>query len=426
MMRLTTCLTLLAVSLAATPVTLTAQESRVDSLEARIRELEARLDSLLNEIARGRADSAAKSAAAELEALRAAARAAAGEPEQDTAAASRTSNLNILNPEISATGDVLSLYVDPAGEPGYLTAVPREFEFSFEAALDPYTRTKIFVTHEEELEIAGLAEEDEEGAAHPAVDIEEGYIYWIGLPGFGLKVGKFRQQIGLYNRWHTHALPEVDRPLPTVAFLGHDGLIQTGLSAALPTLTLGISTQTFTIELARASNDALFDGGKKLSFLGHFNSFWDISAASYLQLGAAVVYGENDDAALTSRLYQLDFSYRWRPPGRALYRDFTLKGEWYFAEKDYGNEKPKGDGGYLQANYRLDRRWVLGARADYVDSYGDEPEILQIVPTVTWWQSEWVRLRLQYNYVKPKDGSAGHTVIAQVVWAVGPHKHETY
>ncbi len=426
-MRLTTCSTLAVALLALSASCLSAQETKADSLEARIRELEARLDSLLAELDRGRADSTARATAAELEALRAAARAAGGEPTQDTTEASRTRDLSILNPEISVTGDILGLYVDPAAEPGYFTAVPREFEFAFQADLDPYTRTKIFVAHENDFEIAGLGEdEDGEEHTHPPVEIEEGYIYWVGLPRVGLKAGKFRQQIGLYNRWHTHALFEVDRPLPSVAFLGEDGLIQTGLSIALPSLSLGVSTQTFTLELTRGNNDALFEDGKRLSFLGNFASFWDLSAASYLQLGATAVYGENDDVGLKSQLLQIDISYRWRPPGRGLYRDFTLKAEWYFAKKDYGDERPTGDGGYIQANYRLNRRWVVGARADYLAYYGDEPEIVQIVPTITWWQSEWVRLRLQYNYVKPNDSGAGHTVIAQVVWAAGPHKHETY
>jgi hypothetical protein len=129
--------------------------AKVDSLEAKIRELEARLDSLLAALARGEgSDSAAKSAGAELEALRAAARKAGGEQEQDTTEASRTRNLSILNPEISVTGDVLGQYLSPAGEQGYFTFVPREFEFAFEAALDPYTRTKIFLSYEEEFAIA--------------------------------------------------------------------------------------------------------------------------------------------------------------------------------------------------------------------------------------------------------------------------------
>ncbi len=425
--RLFISLGLAAAVLATTPIGVSAQETKADSLEARIRELEARLDSLLAELVRGRADSAARAAAAELEALREAARAAAGEQKQDTAGTSRTSNLNILNPEISVTGDILGLYVAPAEGNNYVTAVPREFEFSFQAALDPYTRTKIFVAHEEDFEIAGLGEEEgEEEGGHPAVEIEEGYIYWVGLPGFGLKAGKFRHQIGLYNRWHTHALLEVDRPLATVAFLGEDGLIQTGVSIDLPVLMLGPSTQNLTVEATRGSNHALFEEGKEPSFLASFTSFWDLSAASYLQLGATGVYGENDDAGLRSRLLELDFSFRWRPPGRGLYKDFALKGEWYFANKDFGEEEMKGNGGYLQANYRLNRRWVLGARADFLDDYGEQPDILQLVPAVSWWQSEWVRLRLQYNYVKPKNGGDNHTVIAQVVWAVGPHKHETY
>ena len=52
--------------------------------------------------------------------------------------------------------------------------------------------------------------------------------------------------------------------------------------------------------------------------------------------------------------------------------------------------------------------------------------IQMVVPSLTWWQSEWIYLRLQYNYVKPNQLSASHTIMAQVVWAVGPHKHETY
>jgi hypothetical protein len=419
----------------ATPIALPAQEAaRADSLEARIRELEARLDSLLTALARGPgADSAVTTAAQELEALRAAARAAAGtQPAQDTTPAqSRTRNLNILNPEISVTGDVLGQYLAPAAEDNLLTAVPREFEFAFEAALDPYTRTKIFVAYEEEFRIAGLSEEAEEegegGHAHSGFGIEEGYLYWVGLPAnFGVKAGKFRQQIGLYNRWHTHALLEVGRPLPTLAFLGDDGLIETGVSLVAPPLVAGPSVQTLTLEVATAGNDALFDGGDRLAFLGSLSSFWDLSAASYLELGAAAVYGENPEASLKSSLINIFALFRWRPPGRALYRDLRIAGEYYFARKDSALPSLDGNGGYLQGNYRFNRRWVVGLRFDYLDDYGDDPTIYMLVPALTWWQSEWVYLRLQYNYVKPNGLNGSHTLTAQVVWAIGPHKHETY
>jgi hypothetical protein len=417
---------------AAAPVGARAQEAKIDSLKARIRELEARLDSLMAALAQGaQSDSAAATAAAELEALRAAAEAAAAEQEPpDTAQESRTRDLSILNPEISVTGDIVGTYTAPADERNRFTGVPREFEFGFESALDPYTRTKIFISYEEELEIAGLQlEEEGEEHAHSGFGIEEGYLYWVGLPAnLGLKIGKFRQEIGLYNRWHTHALLEVDRPLPAVAFLGDDGLIQTGLALGLPTLATGPGTHVATLEITRSENEALFESANEISFLGNIRSFWDLSPSTYVQFGATGVYGENNDAVdpFKTSLLAVDVSLRWRPPGRALYRDFSLRGEWYFARRDLGASDLTGNGGYLQANNRLNRRWLAGLRVDYLDDYGAGRELYQLVPSITWWQSEWVFFRLQYHYVKPQDGGSSHTVLLQTVWAVGPHKHETY
>lgn len=418
----------------AAPLSSWGQEAKIDSLEARIRELEARLDSLMAALARGEgapgAAGGVDSAAAELEALRAAAEAAAAEQEApDSAQASRTRDLNILNPEISVTGDVVGTYRAGAGERNRFSGVPREFEFGFVSALDPYTRTKIFIAYEEELEIAGLQLEEEGEAGHSGFGIEEGYLYWVGLPAnFGLKIGKFRQEIGLYNRWHTHALLEVDRPLPAVAFLGDDGLIQTGAAVGLPSLVTGPGTHTVTLEVTRSENEALFESANELSFSGNLRSFWDVSPSTYLQLGATGVYGENKDAEqpFKASLLALDFSLRWRPAGRGLYRDFSLRGEWYFARRDIGPSDLNGNGGYLQANYRVNRSWLVGLRGDYLDNYGAGGELYQLVPSVTWWQSEWVYFRLQYNYVKPEDGGNNHTVLFQTVWAMGPHKHEIY
>jgi hypothetical protein len=418
-----------AVLTAAGTPALSAQQpaEAPDSMEAEIRRLKARLDSLervLERLLRAETDTA--TARDELAALRAAARAAAGERAvSDTAAAqeSRTRDLQILNPEISVTGDVVGAYAHASGAAASTTAVPREFEFSFQAALDPYTRTKIFVTREQEFEIAGFPEEEEE-EGHGGFEIEEGYLYWVGLPGgIGVKAGKFRQEIGLYNRWHTHALLEVERPLAAVTFLGEDGLIQTGASLSSPALSVGPSTQTALFEVTTGTNDALFAGGNDLSVLGRVQSFWDVGRTSYFQVGATGVWGENEEVSLRSRLLGLDVAYRWEP---SIYRGISLKGEWYFAEQDLDGVVETGHGGYGQVNFRLTRSWILGARADFVDGYGSAPHLVQLAPSITWWQSEWVRLRLQYNMVRPEAGEANHTVLAQVVWAMGPHKHETY
>lgn len=413
------------------PGALVAQEpTRTESLEAEVRRLRARLDSLERVLERlvheGRDTTAAVD---ELARLREAAKAAAGATEKPEPGPqqSRTRDLSVLNPEISVTGDLVGSYLAPSGEGNTASATPREFEFSFQAALDPYTRTKIFLTREEDFEIAGFPEDTASAEEESAFEIEEAYLYWVGLPGnIGIKLGKFRQEIGLYNRWHTHALFEVDRPLPTTAFLGEDGLIQTGASVVLPSLTVGPSTQTVTVEATIGNNDVLFDGGNQFSYLGRFQSFWETGAGTFVQFGATGVWGQNDNEALVSRLLGLDFTFRWRPPSKALYRDLQLKGEWYFGERDVAGTTVTANGGYGQLNFRFGRQLIAGTRVDYVGGYPGNPSIVQIVPSLSWWQSEWVRLRLQYHYVRPEGGPGSHTMLFQVVWAVGPHKHETY
>jgi len=60
----------------------------------------------------------------------------------------------------------------------------REVEFSFQSALDPYAKTKIFLS-----------------AGTEGVEVEEAYLYWTGLPGgFRIDLGRFRQQVGELNR----------------------------------------------------------------------------------------------------------------------------------------------------------------------------------------------------------------------------------
>jgi hypothetical protein len=439
---------LIGVHIGLAPAAATAQEpERTDSLEREIQLLKHRLDSLqrvLEVLTAEEQDTIP--VADELAALRAAAREAAtgAAAAADTTASqgNRTRNLSLLNPEISVTGDLVSHHARPAGTRSETGVVPREFEFSFQAPLDPYTRTKIFAAKHEDITIAGLPESghDQEDSGdetdqeaeeashdHGGFEIEEAYVYWVGLPGaFGLKAGKFRQSIGLYNRWHTHALWEVDRPLPLTLFLGEDGLIQTGLSLTLPSVTLGPSTQTLILEGTTASNETVFGQGGDLSALGRFQSFWDLGAAAYLQVGASGVYGNNDEAGLTSRLAELDVAFRWAPPNRSLYQALHLKGEWYYGEKEIAGQTQHGKGAYLQLNYRASRRLIFGVRGDYVYDFDDLPDTYQLVPSITWWQSEWLYLRLQYNYVKPDPEAGSHTVLAQVVWAIGPHKHENY
>jgi len=411
-MRRTTCAVLFAIAALAPPASSQQPTQRqVDSLAAQVRQLRAKLDSLLTTMRRPAPAPAAP--ADELAALRAAASQAAGA--KDTVGAADTSNAPVgrernqsqLNPEIGVTGDVRA-YAVP-GEVQRNNFDPREFEIGFQSALDPYSHTKIFVSIE-----------------NGAVSLEEGYAYWTGLPGrLRLDVGKFRQQFGELNRWHLHALPETEYPLAVTAYLGEDGLSGTGIS--LYRAFGGLGTHELTAQVTSSSSDVeLFGGGGRPTFLGRLLNFWQLNGSTYMQLGGSFLYGTEPDSALHTMVGGLEFRLTWRPPARALYKEWTVRGELLALDKEFAGTGPTRLGGYVSSTYRLNQRFILGARYDYVESPDFGVITRQFIPSLTMWQSEWVFLRAQYQWRRVANAPDDHQIAMQAVWAIGPHKHETY
>jgi len=389
----------------------------MDSLAAQVRALRAKLDSVLAGLARRPAPAATAAAAAppgdDLAALRAAAVQAAGGDTIHrgdtipTQFVGRERNQAQLNPEIGVTGDVR----------GYATARgiqrnnfdPREFEIGFQSALDPYSHTKIFISLE---------------GGH--VIVEEGYAYWTGLPGhIRLDLGKFRQQFGELNRWHLHAVPETEYPLAITTYLGDDGLSGTGLSLYRAFGRFG--THELTAQLTRSASDSeLFGNGGRPTYLVHLLNFWQLGHATYMQIGGTGLYGTRPDSALRTTVGGLEFRFTWRPPARALYREWTVRAEMLALKKERAGSGPTRLGGYVSSTYRLNQRFILGARYDYVESPDVGIITRELIPSLTMWQSEWVFLRAQYQWRRVANATADHQLALQAVWAIGPHKHETY
>jgi len=358
----------------------------------------------------------------DLAALRAAAAAAAGggaptpaAPRDTTAPPPKTEfigrqrNASALNPEISATGDIRLVAREGRQEDN---GVAREFEFAFQSALDPYSYTKIFLTFEQE-----------------EVGVEEGYIYWTGLPGrLRLDVGKFRQQLGDLNRWHLHALPETEYPLVYQRFLGTEGLSGIGLSlyTALP-ISIAGGTHEVWLQGTTAESDPLFAGGHQPTVLFRLQNFWQLNRSTYAQLGFTGTGGNNDDVDLRSRLLGLDFRITYRPPEAGTRREVTLRVEGYRLHATELDTTTNRYGTFVDLNARLSRRWVLGTRYDYVDApRGFNDKEWRITPSITWWESEFVFLRLEGEHRDRDLEGTENTLSIQAVWAMGPHKHETY
>jgi hypothetical protein len=389
------------------------QQRTIDSLAAALRALEARLDSLSR-------PQAPDTAGAGLEAIRAAALAAAG---RDTTELSQIGSRvggrsqSALNPEISVTGDVRAGLDDPG--PQTRTFVPREFEVGFQSALDPYSMTKVFAAFDSSGEVG----------------IEEAYAYWTGLPGhLRVDIGKFRQQMGELNRWHLHALPEDEYPLALQRYFGDEGLTGIGVSfyAPLPFSGRGGTFEWYG-QLTRGDNATLFAGGNRPSYLSELSGFWQLSRSTFGQLSVTGLYGTNPDVSLKTVVGAVAARFTWRPPELAKYREFTVRSEVFAFRRDTAGVGPTKLGGYVDATWKLSSRFIVGVRADLVEPPAPlDGHEWQVIPTLTFWQSEFVYLRLQWTHHHGNfTGALPYTVTTdrlglQVVWAMGPHKHELF
>jgi hypothetical protein len=391
-----------------------------DSLARLVAALNARLDQLVATRCPSAGAAPAAPAQDDLAAIRAAAAAAAGAPSDtgaikpDTTPAStqfigKQRNASALNPEISATGDIRLVARSNSQRSN---GVDREFEIAFQSALDPYSNTKVFLTFEQD-----------------EIGVEEGYIYWTGLPGrLRLDVGKIRQEVGDLNRWHLHALPESEYPLVYRRYLGPEGLSGAGLSlyTTLP-VSLARGTHEVWVQGTTTRAEGLVAGSTQPVLLGRLRNFWQLDRSTYAQLGFTAAGGNNADSAMTSRLLGLDFRLTWRPPSEGTRRELTFRAEGYRLHTNEAGITTNRYGAFAGLIFRASQRWILGARYDYVQTpRGPKSSEWRITPSITWWESEFVYLRLEGEHKDRDQLGASNQLLLQAVWAMGPHKHETY
>jgi hypothetical protein len=314
-----------------------------------------------------------------------------------------------MNPEISATGDVqFSGQTDVQG----LDLELAEVEVALQATLDPYSFTKIFLTWGQD-----------------EIGVEEAYIYWTGLPAHSrADIGKFRMPVGDLNRWHRHALPETNYPLVYQEYLSPDGLSGVGASlyTALP-ISIAKGTSEVFLQGAAIESEALSDLGHQPAVLARLQNFWQLSRSTYMQIGFTGIAAQNGDSNLSSNLLGADFRLTIRPPEAGTRKELTFRTEGYRIQRISDVPTTTRYGMYSDLSWRLSQRWVVGGRYDYVESpFGPDDPTWRATGVVTWWQSEFVFLRLQaFRNHEDFVGSIDNMTL-QVVWALGPHKHETY
>jgi len=386
----------------------------------------------------------------DLEILR---RAAAAEAEKETSTeisleetTFKSGNLGLqsLNPEISVTGDMLELYREGDDVQTTSDVMFRGLGLHFEAYLDPYSRFKAAVPI------------NEHGA-----ELGEAYFTRYGIfPNANITLGKFRQQFGVVNRWHKHALDRFDFPLALRMVFGPGGLNQTGLSLDWNG-AIGRTMHELILQVTDGDNPRIFGQNAKNrpSLLAHYKIYRDLTAGTYVELGGTGFVGWNDEWQITDGtinetlpafVYGIDFTIAWEPLDRMRYRNFEWRTEAYFVDKEIqapdssGRDRLNPWGFYSSLLAKVTRTIDIALRFDYyrpaTKSYADVPgmPLSQVVTTgnayrqqtgvhLTWSQSPFVKFRAGYTYANGRGtGAHENTVGLQIVFAAGPHKHERY
>jgi len=392
----------------------------------------------------------------ELTKLRALAESEAGEKEQEKAPEETVFkfgglSLQKLNPEISVSGDFIGHYRSQSKTRKRTDAEIRGLELNFQSYLDPFSRMKA-TTH---------IHDDH-------IDVEEVYFTRFSVfKNANLDLGRFRQQFGVINRWHEDALDQVQYPLALRNIFGDEGLAQTGASLDWALPNWGKASQGLTFQVTNTENDRLF-GGDTLgnpSVLFHYKNFRDLSRDTYLEFGLSGLFGWNDEwkinkggpilatqhDTLGTQIFGADLSVVWEPPEKALYRNVEWRSEVYLLNRDIlapdnsGKDDLNAWGAFSYLQSKVTRNVDVGVRYDYFvpDSkdYANttgaslvplayttkHPYRWQVCPYLTWWQSEWVKFRLEYDYADGRGMERPeHVVWFQAIFAAGPHKHERY
>ncbi len=294
-------------------------------------------------------------------------------------------NLSKFNPEISILGD---FFIEKNGE-GDAKANLEEIEVSFQSVLDPYTRMKVFV---------GIHKEEESDHYH--FHLEEGYIIYAGLmKGLTLEAGKERQPFGVYSRYHTHSLPTLEYPLYIRNFFGEEGLLAPLVSLSYLFQTIGATTI-----LAQYGSYEEENG-----FLGNLKEFFEINPENYLEIGFSYL-------SLKPEAKGFHLRYFYEPEEKAKYN-------YFLAHYEYG-ERDEKKGHFFLLEKKFNQFFTLGLAYEKSDFLGNDKNQKQFSTIISFWQSEFVRLR--FYYIREKLDFWENSYKFSITFAAGPHKHEEY
>jgi hypothetical protein len=168
-------------------------------------------------------------------------------------------------------------------------------------------------------------------------------------------------------------------------------------------------------------------------------SSFDLTDQQTLVVGASAAFGPNETGTdLRSQIYGADIYWKWKPANaQAGFPFVSWQTEGLYQRFDAGAD-PSANltaevlrdwGFYSQVLWGFRPRWVAGLRGEYASgNHGEyDPydvyrnERTRISPDLTFYPSEFSKIRLQYNYDHGALFGVEHSVWLQFEFLLGAH-----
>jgi len=294
------------------------------------------------------------------------------------------------------------------------------------------------------------------------IELEEAYLQSTSLPAnLQVKGGQFFANFGRQNSQHPHQWAFVDQPLILTRAFGPDGLRNIGgqLSWLLPTafyseFSLGVlngqgstafnfrnpdGTDTNGLLHGRPVVDRDLRGPGDLLFVPRFAASTDLTDNQTALFGASAAFGPNDTGAHErTQIYGVDLYWKWKAPtAHAGFPFVSWQSEALYSRIEASSsltpvlpaETLEDWGFYSQVLWGFKPRWVAGLRGEYVTGNAGAFDSLDVFrgertrvsPDLTFYPSEFSKIRLQYNYDHGEHFGVEHSFWVQLEFNLGAH-----
>jgi len=307
-------------------------------------------------------------------------------------------------------------------------------------------------------------------------EAEEAYLESLSLPAnLQVRAGQFLTEFGRNNPTHPHTWRFADAPLVNGRFMGAEGLRNPGARLSWLAPTPFYSELLFTVQNSQGGTAHSFRGagggghhhggeehaslfGRELVdrsaktlgdllYAGRYAASFDVSDTQTLLVGASAAFGPNNSGADTAtQVYGVDLFWKWKPVAHhggfpfvswqteAMTRRYQAGA---FAEDEDGDgvldiDLPRETlwdyGLYSELAWGFRKNWVAALRGDYVTGERgafypdpDRDRRWRVSPNLTWYPTEFSKIRLQYNCDDRKNIGMDHSVWLQFEFMLGAH-----